>query len=70
MITLINPSETELNGTQQLLAYTDDMNLLGGNIGTVNKNTETLINDSKEVGLERNVEKTNYIFLSHYQIAG
>jgi hypothetical protein len=41
----------------QLLAYVDD-NLLGDNIDTINRNTETLIDVSKEVGLEVNVEKT------------
>jgi hypothetical protein len=46
-----------LNGTQQILAYADDENLLGDNRDTINKNTETLINATKEVGLEVNVEK-------------
>jgi hypothetical protein len=32
-----------LNGSHQLLAYADDVNLMGGNIGTINKNTEILI---------------------------
>jgi hypothetical protein len=32
------------------------MNLLGDNIDTINKNTETLIDASKEVGLEMNRE--------------
>jgi hypothetical protein len=32
----------KLNGTHQLLAYADDVNLLGDNIDTVRKNTETL----------------------------
>jgi hypothetical protein len=41
------------------------VNLLGDNIDTMKKNTETLIDASKEVGLEINVEKTKYIFLSH-----
>jgi hypothetical protein len=40
----------KLNGTHQLLAYTDDLDLLGVNIDTINKNTETLIDASKEVG--------------------
>jgi hypothetical protein len=47
----------KLNGTHQLLAYADDVNLLVNNIDTINKNTETLIDASKEVGLELNVEK-------------
>jgi hypothetical protein len=29
----------KLNGTHQLLAYADDVNLLGDNIDTINKNT-------------------------------
>jgi hypothetical protein len=42
----------KLNGTHLLLAYADDVNLLGDSINTINKNTETLIVASKEVGLE------------------
>jgi hypothetical protein len=33
----------KLNGTQQLLAYADDVSLLGDNIDIKNKNTETLM---------------------------
>jgi hypothetical protein len=40
------------NGTHQLLTYADDVNLLGDNIDTIKKTTETLFNDSKEVGVE------------------
>jgi hypothetical protein len=60
----------KFNGTHQLLAYADDVNLLGDNIETINKNTETLINASKEVGLEENIEKTKYMLVSHDQNAG
>jgi hypothetical protein len=60
----------KLNGTHQLLAYADDMNLLGDNIDTINKNTQTLIGASKEVGLEVNVEKTKYMLVSRDQNAG
>jgi hypothetical protein len=42
----------KLNGTHHLLAYADDVNVLGDNTDTINKNTETLTDASKEVGLE------------------
>jgi hypothetical protein len=54
----------KLNGTHQLLAYA--VNLLWGNIDTIKKNTETLIDASKEVGLKINIEKTKYMLLSHH----
>jgi hypothetical protein len=60
----------KLNGTHQLLANADDMNLLEYNIDTINKNTEILIDASKEVGLEINVEKTKYMLLSYHQNGG
>jgi hypothetical protein len=52
------------------VAYADDVNLLGDNIDTIKKNTETLINAVKEVGLEINVEKTKYMLQFHHQNAG
>jgi hypothetical protein len=60
----------KLNGIHQLLAYADDVNLLGDNIDTIKENTETLTDGSKEVGLGINVEKTKYMVLSHHQNAG
>jgi hypothetical protein len=41
-----------------LLVYADVVNLLGDNIDTIQKNTESLIEASKEVGREVNTEKT------------
>jgi hypothetical protein len=60
----------KLNGTHQLLAYADDVNLLGDNIDTIKKNTETLIDARKEVVLEINVEKTKYMLLPRHQNVG
>jgi hypothetical protein len=36
----------------QLLAYTDDVNLLEDNIDTIKKTTEMLIDAGKEIGLK------------------
>jgi hypothetical protein len=65
-----NQMGLKLNGTQQILAYADDVNLLGGNIGAIKKNTETLIDASKVVGLEINVKKTKHMLLSRHQNVG
>jgi hypothetical protein len=46
------------------------VDLLGGNIDTVKKNTETLIDTNKKVGLEVNSEKTKYMLLPHHENAG
>jgi hypothetical protein len=40
-----------------LVCPNDDVNLLGNNIDTINKNREILIDAGKESGLEINVEK-------------
>jgi hypothetical protein len=64
-----NQMGLKLNGTHQLLANADDMNLLGDNINTLNRNTETLIDASKEVGLEVNIEKTKYMLVFRDQNA-
>jgi hypothetical protein len=53
-----NQEGLKLNGTNQLLAYDNDVNILGENIDTTQKNTEALIDAGKEVGLEVNPEKS------------
>jgi uncharacterized Fe-S center protein len=46
------------------------VNLLGDNIDTIKKNTETSIDASKKIGLEICVEKTKCMSLSRHQNAG
>jgi hypothetical protein len=38
----------KLNGTLQLLAYADDVNLLGDSIDTIKENADTLIVDGSD----------------------
>ena len=59
----------KLNGTHQLLAYADDVNILGGSVHTVKKNAETLVAATKEIGLEVNADKTKYMIMSRDQNA-
>ncbi|PNF32661.1 hypothetical protein B7P43_G13126, partial [Cryptotermes secundus] len=65
-----SPVGLKLIGTHQLLVSADDVNLLGDNVDTIEKNRQTLIDASKEVGLEVNTEKTKYMLLSRHQNAG
>jgi hypothetical protein len=59
-----------VNGTHQLLAYADFVNLLGDNIDSVNKNTGTLRDASKEIGPEINIEIMKYMLLARHQNMG
>jgi hypothetical protein len=50
----VQEKQEGLNGTHQLLAYADDINILGENMDTIQKNTEAPLDVSKEVGLKVN----------------
>jgi hypothetical protein len=60
----VNQDGLKLNGTYQLLVYTDDVNILGGSLHTVQENAEAFLMASKENGLEVNVDKSKYIVMS------
>ena len=48
----------KLNGTHQLLVFADDVNIFGGSVHNIKKNTATLIVASKEIGLEVSYDYT------------
>jgi hypothetical protein len=48
----------KLNGTYQLLAYGDDVNILRGSVHLVMENAEALVVAAKEVGLKGNDDKS------------
>jgi len=50
--------------------YADDVNVLGGSVHTVERNTEALLADSKKNGLEVNAGKIKYTVMSRNKIAG
>jgi hypothetical protein len=60
----------KLNGTHQHLVYADDVNILGGSIHTIKKNTEAGVVTSMEIGLEVNAEKNKYMVMSQDQNTG
>jgi hypothetical protein len=60
----------KLNGTRQLLAYADDVNILEGSVHTVRENAEALLVTTKEIGLEINTDKTKCMVMSRDRNAG
>jgi hypothetical protein len=65
-----NQEGLKLNGTHQLLVYSVNINILGGSVHAIKKNTEALVVASKEIGLQVNAEKTKYMVMSRNQNAG
>ena len=66
----VNQDGLKLNGTHQLLAYADDVNILGGSTHTVKENEEALLVATKEIGLEVNADKSKYMVKSRDRNAG
>jgi len=66
----VNQDGLKLNGTHQLLAYVDDVNILGRSIHTVKENAEALVVATRENGLEVSANKTKYMVMSRDQNSG
>jgi hypothetical protein len=47
-----------------------DVSLLGDSVNTIKKNTETLLDASRDIGLEINAEKTKYMIMSRHPNSG
>jgi len=45
----VNQDDLKLNGTHQLLAYANDVNILGGSIHTLKENAEALVVATREI---------------------
>jgi hypothetical protein len=66
----VNQAGLKLNGTHQILVYSDDVNILVGSVHTLKENAEVMVVASTEIGLEVNADKTYYIVMSRDQNAG
>jgi len=66
----VNQDGLKLNGTHQLLAYADDVNVLAGSIRTLKENAEALVAAAREIGLEVSADKTKYMVMFRDQNAG
>ena len=60
----------KLNGTHQLLAYADDVNILGGSVHNLKENAESLVAATRGIGLEVSADKTKYMVMYRDQNAG
>jgi hypothetical protein len=60
----VNQDGLKLNGTHQLLLYADDVNIMGGHVHTIKKNTQALLVIHKKIYLKLNADKTKYTAMS------
>jgi hypothetical protein len=57
----------KLNGTQQLLVYADDVNVLGGSVHTTKENADAFVLACNGIGLEINADKIRNMIISRDQ---
>jgi hypothetical protein len=60
----VNQDGLKLNGTHQLLAYADGVNILTETVCTVMEKPETQLVANKEIGIKGNAGKSKYMVVS------
>ena len=55
------------HGTHQVLAYADDVNLIGDDIREIERNADVLLNACKDIGLAVNTGKTKYMGIGRHR---
>ena len=57
----------DMNGPRQLLPYADDVNLIGHDIRTIERNADVLLNATKNIDLAANAGKTKYMDIGRHR---
>ena len=56
-----------MNGTHQVSAYADDVNLIGDDIRTIERHTVVFFNACKDIDLAVNTRKTKYLEIGRHR---
>ena len=56
-----------MKGIHQVLNYADDVNLIGDDIRTIERNADVLLNACKDIGLSVNTGKTKYMEIGRHR---
>ena len=57
----------DINGTNQVLAYVDDVNVISDDIRKIERNFNVLLNVCKDIGSVVNTGKAKYMEIGHYR---
>ena len=57
----------DMNASNQVLAYADDVNSIGGDIRKIERNADVLLNACKDIGLAVNTWKTKYMEVGRHR---
>ena len=57
----------DINGTHQVLAYVNDINLIGDDIKTIERNADMSLTACNDIGLAVNIGKTKYMEVGRHQ---